>query len=149
MDRDEKFMHCAISYAKQAQQLMEVPVGAVIVKDGEIISAGYNLRENGRNGLYHAEMMAIDRACKALGTWRLTGCELFVTLEPCPMCAGAIINTRISRVVYGASDLKAGSCGSKVDLFELKYNHTPECVSGVLKDECAKILREFFKKLRK
>lgn len=148
MNRDEKFMSAAINLAKNSAEFGEVPVGALIVKDNKIISVGYNLRENSRNAAAHAEMMAINNACILTKSWRLSGCELFVTLEPCPMCAGAVINSRISRVVFGAYDLKAGSCGSKVNLFELNYNHKPELVGGVLEEECADLLKNFFKGLR-
>lgn len=148
MDREERFMRLALALAREAAQEGEVPVGAVVVKDGEVISTGRNRRERGKNALCHAELEAIDRACRLLGGWRLWQCELFVTLEPCPMCAGAIINARISRVVYGARDPKAGSCGSVVNLFELPYNHSPELLGGVLADECALLLTDFFQKLR-
>lgn len=126
----------------------EVPVGAVIVKDGIIVSRGYNRRETDKNALCHAELEAIDSACRTLGGWRLWQCELYVTLEPCPMCAGAIINARIRRVVYGAQDPKAGSCGSVANLFELPYNHRPQLTGGVLEEECAAVLRNFFQNLR-
>ena len=145
---DEELMRAALDEAKIAADLGEVPVGAVVAKDGEIVARAHNLRESGKNATYHAELMAIDAACKALGGWRLWQCELFVTLEPCPMCAGAIINARIPRVIFGASDQKAGSCGSVVNLFELPYNHKPELVGGVLADECAALLTDFFRKLR-
>lgn len=148
-EQDIIFMQAAIEQAMLAAGEDEVPVGAVIVKDGEIISRGRNRRELGKNALYHAETEAIDNACKALGGWRLMGCTLYVTLEPCPMCAGAIINSRIERVVFGAYDKKAGSCGSVVNLFELPYNHKPELSGGVLEEECAELLSSFFKKLRK
>ncbi|MGX8701231.1 tRNA adenosine(34) deaminase TadA [Caproiciproducens sp.] len=148
MDREERFMRLALALAREAAREGEVPVGAVIVKDGEVVATGRNRRESGKNALCHAELEAIDRACRLLGGWRLWQCELFVTLEPCPMCAGAIINARIPRVVYGARDPKAGSCGSVVNLFELPYNHSPELVGGVLADECALLLTDFFQKLR-
>ena len=148
-EQDILFMQAAIEQAMLAAGEDEVPVGAVVVKDGEIISRGRNRRELGKNALYHAETEAIDLACKALGGWRLMGCTLYVTLEPCPMCAGAIINSRIERVVFGAYDKKAGSCGSVVNLFELPYNHKPELSGGVLEEECAELLSSFFKKLRK
>lgn len=148
MDRDELFMRQALTLAREAAQEGEVPVGAVIIKDDAVIAAGRNRRENGKNALCHAELEAIDQACRRLGGWRLWQCELFVTLEPCPMCAGAMINARIPRVVYGARDAKAGSCGSVVNLFELPYNHSPELIGGVLADESALLLTEFFKKLR-
>ena len=114
---DEELMRAALDEAKIAADLGEVPVGAVVAKDGEIVARAHNLRESGKNATYHAELMAIDAACKALGGWRLWQCELFVTLEPCPMCSGAIINSRLKRVVYGARDTKAGCCGSLTDLF--------------------------------
>ncbi len=142
------FMNEALRQAKIAGALGEVPVGAVIVKDGEIISVGYNCRETSKNALCHAEIEAINSACKTLGGWRLWQCELYVTLEPCPMCAGAIINSRIPKVIFGAFDKKAGSCGSVVNLFDLPYNHKPEIISGVLEKECSDILKDFFKNLR-
>ena len=148
MTNDEKFMLEAIEQAKKALELDEVPIGAVVVKDGEIVGTGFNRRETGKNALYHAEIAAIDEACKKLGGWRLWQCELYVTLEPCPMCAGAIINSRIKRVVYGCKDCKAGSCASVIDLFGLPYNHRPECIGGVLEDECSAMLSNFFKMLR-
>lgn len=145
---DEKIMKKAIELAKISGDDGEVPVGAVVTKNGEIVATGRNRREIGKNALYHAELEAIDSACKALGGWRLWQCELYVTLEPCPMCAGAIINSRIKRVVFGASDSKAGSFGSVVDFNNLPYNHKPEIVSGVLKDECSSLLSDFFARLR-
>ena len=141
-------MREALALARKAFELGEVPVGAVAVWEGKIVGRGMNLRETDKNALRHAEIAAIDEACKTLGGWRLWKCDLYVTLEPCPMCAGAIINSRIRRVIYGASDPKAGSCGSLVDLFEIPYNHKPEVVSGVLEEECSEILSEFFAKLR-
>ncbi len=150
MQRDEVYMKKALELAKIAAKQGEVPVGAIVVKksSGEIIGRGFNRREYGRSPLTHAEIIAIDEASKRLGGWRLIDCELFVTLEPCPMCAGAVINSRIERVVFGAYDQKAGSCGSVTNLFELPYNHKPELVGGVLESECAGILSEFFKQLR-
>ena len=145
---DNELMLAALEQAKLSFKEGEVPVGAVISRNGEIVSLGRNRRENGKNALAHAEIEAIDLACKALGGWRLWECEMFVTLEPCPMCAGAIINSRIRRLVYGASDSKAGSCGSVVNLFDLPYNHRPEVVSGFMADECSSLLSEFFLKLR-
>ena len=147
--RDEAFMRLAMEQAKLAAAEGEVPVGAVVVKDGEVIAVGRNRRETGKNALAHAELEAIDGACRALGGWRLWQCDLYVTLEPCPMCTGAIINARIRRLVYGASDDKAGSCGSVVNLFELPYNHKPETVAGCLRDECSALLTEFFRSLRR
>ena len=141
-------MREALALAKKAFDLGEVPVGAVAVWDGKIVGRGMNLRETDKNALCHAEVMAINEACKTLGGWRLWKCDLYVTLEPCPMCAGAIINSRIRRVIYGASDPKAGSCGSLANLFELPYNHKPELVNGVLEEECSSLLRDFFAGLR-
>lgn len=149
MTRDEYFMLEALKIAKECAEKGEVPVGAIIVKDDKIIAYGRNAREFGKNALYHAEIDVINNACKALGGWRLHKCEMFVTLEPCPMCAGAIINSRIFRVVYGASDKKAGSCGSLINLFDVPYNHKPELIKGVLEQECSDILKKFFKNLRK
>ncbi len=149
MSIDEKFMALALEQAKTAYSLGEVPVGAVIVKDGEVVGVGCNRRESEKNALMHAELAAIDDACKRLGGWRLWQCELYVTLEPCPMCAGAIINSRLKRLIYGAPDLKAGSVDSVVKMFELPYNHSPLVTSGVLKDECAEIMKRFFKEMRK
>lgn len=146
---DTDFMALAIEQAKLAADEFEVPVGAVIVRNGEVISFGRNRREKGRNALAHAEIEAIDLACKKLGGWRLWECEMYVTLEPCPMCAGAIINSRIRRLVYGASDKKAGSCGTVVNLFELPYNHKPEVVEGFMAEECSALLSDFFAELRK
>lgn len=146
---DTEFMNIAIEQAKIAAEELEVPVGAVIVRNGEIVSVGRNRREIGKNALAHAEIEAIDLACKKLGGWRLWECEMYVTLEPCPMCTGAIINSRIRRLVYGASDYKAGSCGSVVNLFDLPYNHKPEVVSGFMAEECSALLSEFFAKLRR
>lgn len=142
-------MNLAIEQAKISASELEVPVGAVIVRNGEVISVGRNRREIGKNALAHAEIEAIDLACKKLGGWRLWECEMFVTLEPCPMCTGAIINSRIRRLVFGASDYKAGSCGSVVNLFDLPYNHKPEVVSGFMQEECSALLTEFFADLRK
>lgn len=142
-------MDQAIELAKEAAREGEVPVGAVIVIDGRIVGRGRNRRETGKNALAHAEIEAINEACKTLGGWRLWQCDMYVTLEPCPMCTGAIINSRIKRLVYGASDSKAGSCGSVVNLFSLPYNHKPEVVSGLKQEECAALLSDFFKKLRK
>ena len=146
---NEYFIDQAIALAREAAQEGEVPVGAVVVLGDRIVGTGRNRREKSKNALAHAEIEAINEACRTLGGWRLWQCDMYVTLEPCPMCTGAIINSRIKRLVYGASDNKAGSCGSVVNLFELPYNHKPEIVSGVKKDECAELLSEFFKALRK
>ena len=143
-----QFMQKALELAKISAAEGEVPVGAIIVKGDEIVGTGRNRREYGKNALYHAEIEAIDNACKTLGGWRLWECDMYVTLEPCPMCAGAIINSRIKTVYYGASDQKAGSFGSVVDFNSLPYNHKPEIVSGVMQDEARKMLSDFFKGLR-
>ena len=145
---DSYYMKQALLEAHKAGERGEVPVGAIIVKGDEIVGTGRNRREYGKNALYHAEIEAIDNACKTLGGWRLWECDMYVTLEPCPMCAGAIINSRIKTVYYGASDLKAGSFGSVVDFNSLPYNHKPEIVSGVMQDEARKMLSDFFKGLR-
>ena len=141
-------MSAALELAKQSAAEGEVPVGAVIVRNGEIVSTGRNRRESDRNATVHAELQAIDRACAALGGWRLWECDLYVTMEPCPMCAGAIINSRIKKVVFGAYDSKAGSCGSVINLFDLPYNHKPELNGGFMQEECSAVLTEFFKELR-
>ena len=145
---DEKFMKAALKEAEKAKALLETPVGAVVVLDGKIISRAHNLRQTKKNAIDHAEILAIDKACRKLGGWRLHKCELYVTLEPCPMCAGAIINSRIKRVVFGASDPKAGAFGSVVNLNSLPFNHKPEIESGVLCHDCSAILTDFFKELR-
>lgn len=147
-DRHEYFMSLAIEQAKLAYTFGEVPVGAIITKGDEVISSAYNKRELGKNALCHAEIIAINDACKKLGGWRLWQCELFVTLEPCPMCTGAIINARIPKVIFGAYDQKAGSCGSIVNLFDFPYNHKAELIGGVLENECAQMLSDFFRELR-
>lgn len=148
MNLHEQYMREALKLARLAGEQGEVPVGAVVVKNGRIIGEGYNLREREKNALAHAEVVAIHRACEALGGWRLSGCDLYVTLEPCPMCAGAVINSRVRRVFFGARDARAGSCGSLVNLFELSYNHRPEYEGGVLAEECGALLKEFFGRLR-
>jgi tRNA(adenine34) deaminase len=149
MSSDVQFMNIALDLARQAADEGEVPVGAVVVRDGEVIGMGRNRRETCGNALAHAELEAINQACRHLDGWQLVGCTLYVTLEPCPMCAGAIINSRIERVVQGAMNPKAGSCGSLINLFDIPYNHRPEVVSGVCADECGALLKEFFRILRK
>ena len=148
INRDEFYMRKALALAEKAYELGEAPVGCVIVLGDEIIGRGYNLRESSGNPLTHAEVIAIDEACKKVESFRLIDCELYVTLEPCPMCAGACINSRVKRVIFGAKDPKAGSCGSVINLFELPYNHKPEITEGVLEKECSEILSRFFKGLR-
>lgn len=145
---DVSLMRAALEQARIAASLGEVPVGAVISKDGEIVAAAHNTRETEKNATHHAELLVIDEACRKLGGWRLWQCELFVTLEPCPMCTGAIINSRLKRVVYGAKDEKAGCCGSVINLLELPFNHKPVLESGLLESECAALLTEFFEQLR-
>ena len=145
---DEQYMQIALALAKEAADEGEGPVGAVVVKDDHVIGRGRNRRELGKNALAHAEIEAINEACHTLGGWRLSGCRLYVTLEPCPMCAGAIINARIDEVVYGTEDPKAGSCYSIVDLFSLPYNHKPSARCGVMEKECRELLKSFFRSLR-
>lgn len=145
---DETYMRMALEEARKALDAGEVPVGAVIVRGGEVAARGHNRRESRRNALSHAEVEAIDAACRLLNSWRLNDCTLYVTLEPCAMCAGAIINARVGRVVYGAKDKAAGACGSVADLFAMPFSHEPAVKSGVLADECAALLSEFFQSLR-
>lgn len=148
-ERHEFYMAQALALAREAAAAGEVPVGCVIVRNGEIVGRGRNCREEKQAVSSHAEMEAMAQANARLGSWRLDGCELYVTLEPCPMCAGAILNARIGRVVYGAADPKAGSLGSVTDLFALPYNHHPVVESGLLEQECAQVLSAFFQNLRK
>ena len=146
----EYFMEQAIKEARKAYDIMEVPVGAVIVKDNKIIARGFNQKETKKNCLKHAEIVAIEKACKKLEAWRLIDCEMYVTLEPCAMCAGAIIQSRIKKVYIGAMDEKTGSCGSVFNMFEdYKFNHYVESENGVCKKECEMLLTSFFKDLRK
>lgn len=146
---DERFMELAIAEAGKAEAIGEVPIGAVIVQNGEVIARSYNKRETLQEPTAHAELMAIEEASRKLGTWRLSGCTLYVTLEPCPMCAGAIVLSRIERLVYGAADLKAGCAGTLMNLVqEPRFNHRAEVVAGVLGDRCGRMLSDFFRKLR-
>lgn len=145
---DREIMRLALEQAGLAAGMGEVPVGAVVCRGGEVIAAAHNRRETEKNALAHAELLAIDAACRKLGGWRLHECELYVTLEPCPMCSGAIVNARIRRVVFGARDSKAGCFGSVADFAGLPFNHRPEVEGGVLEGECAEILRLFFCRLR-
>lgn len=146
---DEKFMQEAIKEALKAKALNEVPIGAVIVHNGEVIARGHNLRETTQETLSHAELIAIEEANEKIGSWRLEDCTLYVTLEPCPMCAGAIIQARIKRVVYGTPDPKAGCAGTLFNLLEEpRFNHQVELKSGVLKEKCSNLLKDFFKTLR-
>lgn len=144
----ETFMTRALELAREAAQRGDVPVGCVIVKDGKIIGQGRNMREERANALLHAEIAAIDGACKALGSRRLEGCDMYVTLEPCPMCAGAILNSRISRVFYGAGDENMGACGGVINIFEEAFGFKPKLYRGILEKECSSILTDFFEKLR-
>lgn len=146
---DIKFMRIALEEAEKAKEKQEVPIGAVIVLDGKIIARAHNLREKEQSAVAHAELMAIDMACKQLGTWRLEDATLYVTLEPCPMCSGAIILSRVKKVVYGASDPKAGCAGTFMNLLtDDRFNHQSEVISGVLEKECGEILTDFFRELR-
>ena len=146
---EEKYMKLALKQAMKAQEKDEVPIGCVIVKDDKVIARGYNLRQTKQQSYAHAEMIAIQKACKKLGTWRLEDCDLYVTLEPCPMCAGAILQSRIKRVIYGAKDPKGGCVDSCMKLYETKgFNHYPEVLSGILEEECSSILTNFFKMKR-
>ena len=145
---DAKYMDEALLLAQEAANEGEVPVGCVIVRGGQIVGRGRNRRETGKTALGHAELEAIEEACRNLGGWRLWDCTLYVTLEPCPMCAGAIVNARIPRVVYGASDAKCGACGSVCDLFSMEFNHHPAVTAGVREAEARALLKTFFQNLR-
>ena len=147
MERED-YMALAIKLAEEAAAAGEVPVGCVIVKGGEVIASARNEREFAHDATGHAELLAIRRACQTLGTWRLSDCTLYVTLEPCVMCTGAIINARVSEVVYGAKDSIAGACGSVLNLFEEGFGHRPRVYGGVRKEECAALLRAFFEEKR-
>ena len=146
---DENWMQAAIELARYAATLGEIPVGAVVVKNDQIIGEGYNRRESTKNALEHAEVIAITKACQAVGDWRLTNCTLYVTLEPCPMCAGAVVNSRIGRVVFGASDALAGCCGSVLNLNAYPFNHAFSLTGGVCEEECRELLQHFFAQRRK
>lgn len=150
MEEHTLWMQKAIEEAQKAEELAEVPIGAIIVRDGEIVGRGYNLRETTHDPTAHAEMIAIKQASEALGAWRLLNCTLYVTLEPCPMCAGAIVQSRIPLVVYGTRDPKAGCAGTLMNLLqEERFNHRTEVIEGVLQEECSSMLTNFFRKLRK
>lgn len=147
--QDEHFMKLAIAEAKKAEALKEVPIGAVLVHDGKVIAKGYNLRETTQRSITHAEILVIDKACEALQTWRLEEAILYVTLEPCPMCAGAIIQSRIKKVVYGAKDPKAGCAGTLMNILQdSRFNHQTEVASGIMEEECGELLSSFFRNLR-
>lgn len=144
MTQEERYMAMAMALAKEAGEQGDIPVGCVVVQDGTVIGTGRNCREARGDATAHAEVEAIRAACAALGSWRLEGCDLYVTLEPCPMCAGAMVNARIRRVWYGAQNPKAGCCGSVLALFQERFNHRPQVYGGVLEAECAALLRRFF-----
>ena len=146
--QDEEYMRLALAQARLAAAQQETPIGAVLVWEGEVVAAAYNRRELDKRAIAHAEILAIDEACRKLGGWRLHKATLYVTLEPCPMCAGAILNSRIRRVVYGAADPKAGCCGSVTDLFALPFNHHPAVEGGLRAEEASALLAEFFARLR-
>lgn len=149
VEQDELYMREAIIEAQKAEELTEVPIGAVIVIDGKIISRAHNLRETHQNAVAHAEILAIDQACREIGSWRLENATLYVTLEPCAMCSGAIILSRVKRVVYGAADPKGGCAGTFMNLLQdERFNHQSEVVSGVLEDECGQMLTKFFRAIR-
>lgn len=148
-EEDERFMRLALEQARIAASLGETPIGAAVIWEGEVAALACNRRELDKLATAHAELLAINEACRKLGGWRLHKATLYVTLEPCPMCAGAIINARVKRVVYGAADRKAGCCGSVLDLFREPFNHHPEVTGGILAEESAALLTSFFKQLRK
>lgn len=147
-EKNKIYMKLALEEAKKAYEIDEVPVGAIIVYKDEVIASGYNQREIKNNSLAHAEILAINQACNYLDSWRLIDCEMYVTLEPCPMCAGAIINSRISKLIYATQDLKSGSVNSILNMFDLPFNHKPEVIADVLADESSELLKNFFKQLR-
>lgn len=149
MNDKEKFMRLALNEAQKAFDKEEIPVGAIIVKDGKVIAKAHNLKESKTSAISHAEILAIEKACKKLGSWRLLDCEMYVTLEPCSMCAGALINSRIKTLYIGTDDPKTGACGSKLNLLEdFTFNHNVKVEKYILKEECSKILKDFFKILR-
>ena len=149
MDEKIKFMKEALKEAQKSYKKEEIPVGAIIVKDGKIIARGHNLKETKTDPTKHAEIIAIQKACKKLQTWRLTGCTMYVTLEPCSMCAGSIIQSRLDKVVIGTMDEKTGACGSVLNLLaDYKFNHIVQIETGIMQEECKKILQQFFKELR-
>ena len=148
MENKEKFMKEALKEAKKAYDKLEVPVGAIIVKNGKIIARAHNLKETKKDTTKHAEILAIEKASKKLNAWRLLDCEMYITLEPCSMCAGAIINSRIKKIYIGALDEKTGAAGSVLNLFDYKFNHKVEVEKGILQKECEKVLKDFFKELR-
>ena len=148
MQEKEKFMNEALKEAKKAYKKEEIPVGAIIVKDGEIIARAHNLRETRESSISHAEILAIEKANKKLNAWRLENCEMYITLEPCMMCMGAIINSRIKKIYIGTLDPKTGACESVINIEDYRFNHVVEIETGILKEECEYILKDFFKMLR-
>lgn len=149
-DKDIKFMREAIKQARKAYEIEEVPIGCVIVHEDKIIARAYNKRNTKKNTLAHAEMIAIEKACKKLGDWRIENCTMYITLEPCPMCAGAIVQARIPRVVIGTRNKKAGCAGSVLNLLQVQeFNHQVELTEGVLQEECSQLMKEFFQEMRK
>jgi len=149
LEHHEKYIEIALAEARKAARKGEVPIGAVIVRGGKVIARAHNLRERKQNALYHAEVLAIKCACRKLKSWRLNDCELYVTLEPCPMCAGAILQARVGKLVFGAYDPKGGACGSVIDVLEAdKFNHNVEVVGGIMSEECGGIIRQFFQERR-
>ena len=149
MDIDQKFMKLDLKEAQKARDIDEVPIGAVDVLDGKVIARGHNTREKTGNAVNHAEIVVIQKACKKVGNWRLDGVTLYVTIEPCPMCMGAMLNARLKRLVFGAFDKKGGACGSLYDINDGKYNHMVEIKSGVLETECGHIIRTYFEEKRR
>jgi tRNA(adenine34) deaminase len=148
MSDNSFYMKKALELAQIAFEEDEVPIGAVVVRNGEIVGIGYNKRDSQKNAMLHAETIAIYNACERLGGWRLWECDLYVTVEPCPMCTGAIINSRIRNLYFGAKNPKAGACGSIINLFDYPFNHKPNITGGLLEDECSKIMTDFFLKVR-
>ena len=150
MNEQEKFMREALKEAEKARKIEEVPIGAVIVQNGKIIARAHNTKNKNGNALFHAEILALNKCAKKIGSWRLLDCDLYVTLEPCPMCAGACINARVRSIIFGAYDAKAGCCGTLYNLpNDQRFNHRPQVIGGVLEKECAEILSSFFQELRK
>lgn len=150
MNDKEVFMKEALKEAKKAYKKLEIPVGVVIVHDGKIIARAHNIKEEKQNAIKHAEIIAIERASKKIKNWRLNNCEMYVTLEPCPMCAGAILNSRINKVYIGALDEKTGACGSKLNLLQdFSFDTSVDSQTGILENECKQLLQDFFKELRK
>lgn len=149
INQDEYFMGLALKEAKKAELIDEVPIGAVIVHEGKVIAKAHNKRVSTNRTIAHAEILAIEKANKKIGSWRLEDMTLYVTIEPCPMCAGAILQSRVKRVVFGSRDYKAGAVGSVFNLFDYQFNHTVEITCGILEEDCSKTVKDFFKRLRK